>query len=167
MLARRSNIAATVALALGALALGCDSPSVVSQPLDFSHKRHAEADIDCLTCHEQAADAPVATLPPLRACMKCHKEPQGKEPDEAKVREYAEKGEPIPWVQVNWLPGHVYFSHRAHVGFAEMECKACHGDMAQLTHSLDRPNTDHLSMSACMACHEQKNASNDCVACHK
>jgi menaquinone reductase, multiheme cytochrome c subunit len=157
--------------ALAVVFVGCETapsfgPGKVTQPLHFSHKRHFEADIDCLSCHEQAGDAPMATLPSITACMKCHKEPQGEHPDEAKVREYGERREEIPWIQVNRMAGHVYFSHRAHVTFAEMECDVCHGDMTVLDEPVSVPNV-RLSMRECMNCHQKMNATNDCVACHK
>lgn len=156
-------------LLLAPLALGsaCLEAPTVQQPFDFSHKRHHEADIDCLTCHEKAADAPAATLPVLKMCMKCHKEKQGDTPQEATLLEYGKRKEEPPWVQVNRMSGHVYFSHRAHVGIAEMECAECHGDMKKVERALTVSNTAHLDMRACINCHAAKGASNDCVACHQ
>lgn len=152
-----------VFFALGA----CFEEPVVQQPFEFSHKRHFEAEIDCLTCHEKAADEPHATLPLLKGCMKCHKEKQGDTPEEGVLLQYAARKEEPPWVQVNHVAGHVYFSHRAHVGFAEMECDVCHGDMKKVEHVLTRSNTEHLTMRACIACHAKQGASNDCVVCHQ
>lgn len=153
--------------ALTLLGGGCDQPAV-AQPIDFSHKRHHDAEIECLTCHEQAADAPAATLPPLRVCAKCHKEIQGKDPaPEQLIQQAVLKKQEVAWVQVNRLPGHVYFSHRAHVGFAQMKCESCHGQMAALEHPLAEPNAGKLTMRGCMNCHQQHAASLDCIACHK
>jgi len=146
---------------------GCSGDAPVQQPFEFSHKRHFEAEIDCLTCHEKAADEPHATLPVIRGCMKCHKEKQGKTPEEDVLLQYAGRKEEVPWVQVNNLPGHVYFSHRAHVGFAEMECSTCHGEMKKVEHALTRSNVEHLTMRACINCHQEKSVTNDCVTCHK
>lgn len=158
-----------LALVLAPLALwsACLEAPAAQQPFEFSHKRHHEAEIDCTTCHEKAADAPHATLPILRGCMKCHKERQGETPEEGVLLEYAARKEEPPWVQVNRMPGHVYFSHRAHVGIAEMECKTCHGDMTRVERALTETNVGHLTMRACIGCHEEKGASTDCVACHK
>ena len=64
---RRVGLCCLLAIAL----CGCDRGEPVIQPIDFSHKRHVEAQIDCLTCHEQVADGPAATLPPLRVCAAC------------------------------------------------------------------------------------------------
>lgn len=145
----------------------CDKPQAVTQPMAFNHKRHVEADVDCLTCHETAADAPAASLPALRVCAKCHKEVQGKDPArEQAILEAVKNKQEIPWVQVNRVAGHVYFSHRAHVGFAEMECDVCHGDMKAVEQAVTRPNAP-LTMGTCMACHDKKGASNDCLACHQ
>ena len=149
------------------LSLGCSSGAPVDQPINFSHKRHVEAEVECLTCHETASDLPAAGLPRLRVCSKCHKELQGKDPEENKILQYVQKKEEVPWVQVNNLPGHVYFSHRAHVGFAEMDCEVCHAGMKQLDTSLRESNVKHLTMSACMDCHAAKHAANECVTCHK
>ena len=147
--------------------VACSGPPPVQQPFEFSHKRHTEAEVDCLTCHEKAADEPHATLPILKICMKCHKEKQGKTPEEDVLLEYGKKKEEPPWVQVNQKPGHVYFSHRAHVGFAEMDCAECHGDMKKVEHALTETNVGHLTMRACIACHAKKGVTNDCVTCHK
>jgi len=155
---------AVVALTAGA----CDRVAPVVQPMEFNHKRHHEAEVECSTCHDQAADGPAATLPPLRVCAKCHKEIQGKDPlPEKAIMEAVLAKQEVPWIQVNRMEGHVYFSHRVHVGFAEMKCEACHGQMEKLERALVSSNVDHLTMEKCMSCHEAKGANIDCIACHK
>ena len=140
---------------------------LVAQPIAFDHARHTEEGLACLDCHARAQSSPYAGVPLVKACMLCHAEPQGENPEEPKVREYAERGEPIPWVRVNRLPGHVYFSHEAHVRWGEMECAECHGDVASSTQPLVRSQIEHLTMERCMSCHSEQGASNDCLACHK
>lgn len=144
----------------------CSAPPPVEQPMRFSHKVHVEADMECTTCHETATELPAAGLPRLRVCAKCHKELQGTDPEEQKILEAVTARREVPWVQVNALPGHVYFSHRAHAGFAEMDCEACHAGMKALDASLARPNVGHLTMRACMDCHARKGANNECSTCH-
>jgi menaquinone reductase, multiheme cytochrome c subunit len=174
-------IGSLLALAALVVYLGCNQGSTapgeshassarteVVQPLQFDHKVHIEAeDMDCLDCHKFAAKSPNATLPLLKDCKDCHSEAQGKHPDEPKVREYLEANKEIPWERVNRMPGHVYFSHRAHVGFAEMKCWDCHTDFRQATKPLVKSDVEHLTMAKCMECHKQKNADNQCSACHK
>lgn len=142
-------------------------PRPVVQPIAFDHKRHLQEDIDCKGCHKQVEEGAHATLPSIKACLLCHQEAKGKHPDEPKVREYAKDGREIPWAQANRLVGHVYFSHAAHVKYAKLDCRDCHGDMKEATEAVTRSQVDHLTMSRCMACHEEKGVRNDCLVCHK
>ncbi len=150
------------------LLIGCapGSPRVV-QPLAFSHRIHHEQDTLCVDCHLQAEIGVYATLPGIKTCLLCHDEPQGESPQEPEVREYAEREEPIPWVQVNRVEGHVYFSHAAHVTFGEMTCEECHGDVTTLEEPLATSQIEGLTMTVCMDCHDERGASNDCLICHK
>ena len=160
-------IGLSAAIALGLSALGLRrAPEPVEQPIAFDHARHAE-ELSCLDCHARADEGPYATLPLVSACLLCHAEAQGDHPDEPKIRELAETRGEIPWVRVNRLPGHVYFSHEAHVRWARMECAACHGDMTQATEPVTESQIDDLTMGRCMACHAERGAANDCLACHK
>jgi hypothetical protein len=142
-----------------------DAPIV--QPIAFDHARHAQEGLACTDCHAQADHGSYATLPRLARCMLCHKEAQGTHADEPKLREYARRNEEVPWVEVNRLPGHVHFSHVAHVRFGALDCSTCHGDMAHATAPPPRSQIDGLTMGRCMDCHAERHASNDCIACHK
>ncbi len=148
-----------------ALAASCEVPPV-AQPLEFSHARHIKADMECISCHASVEDQAMATLPTIDKCMECHEEKRGESQAEPKVREYAQRGEEIPWQRVNLLPGHVYFSHAAHVTLGEMKCEQCHGAVDKVDVALTTPNID-LDMDACMACHDEKQADNGCLVCHK
>jgi hypothetical protein len=149
---------------LGALR---DHEPGLAQPIAFDHARHAEEELACLDCHKLAETSAHASLPLLATCMLCHAEAKGADPDEPKVRAFAGRGEQIPWVQVNRLPGHVYFSHAMHVKLGHMECADCHGNMAAAKLPVTTSQVDHLTMSKCMSCHRERAASNDCLACHK
>lgn len=143
------------------------SPRPVVQPIAFNHKRHMEEDMSCTDCHKTVDKSPYAGFPTVEACMLCHAEAKGEHPDEPKVREYAEAGKEIPWVQVNRMEGHVYFYHAAHVNYAKMDCKECHGDMKERTEPVTSSQVSHLTMNQCMSCHAEKHVSNDCLKCHK
>jgi hypothetical protein len=159
--------AAFVALGAGGMHLAREREVQIEQPIAFDHARHAVEGMACLDCHARAADGAYATTPRLAACMLCHAEPKGEHPDEPRLREIAEAGGEIAWVQVNRLPGHVYFSHEAHVTWAEMECADCHGRMEEATLPPARSQIDGLTMTRCMECHEERGARNDCIDCHK
>lgn len=160
-----ASVGLTAALLLGSTSI--ESEGGVQQPFDFNHKLHMGEDLTCTGCHLRAEEGEYATMPPLRACLLCHEEAQGEDPDEPKVREFAELGDYAPWVQVNRLPGHVYFSHEAHVSWGAMECAECHGEIAEATQVLTRSQVEDLTMDACMDCHAERGASLDCNACHK
>jgi hypothetical protein len=145
----------------------------VKQPIFFSHKIHIEVEeLECQDCHKLAEKSRWAGIPKISECADCHSEPpdEFKYPqfknEEAKVREYVKNNEEIPWVQVNKLPGHVYFSHKAHVVWAEMSCEDCHKGAKEKFEPYQKSDIAYLTMGKCMSCHEKKGASLDCITCH-
>ncbi len=146
---------------------GCRrQPVPVGQPMALSHQRHMQADMKCVTCHPGSEEQAQAQFPTVADCMDCHHKARGTEPDEPKVRWYAEHKLEIPWVRVDRLPGHVYFSHAAHVTLAKMSCESCHQGIGQRTQPLSLPDV-HPTMEECMRCHRERGASNECRTCHK
>ena len=146
---------------------GCRrEPVPVQQPMALSHKRHMEANMKCVTCHPGAEDQVLAQFPTVVDCMDCHFKARGDHPDEPKVRQYAERKQEIPWLRVDRLPGHVYFSHGVHMTAAKMRCEECHQGILEATKPLALPDV-HLTMEDCMRCHSERKASNQCKACHK
>ena len=154
------------------------------QPLEFNHAVHAQENISCDDCHSKADEGPHATFPSLKQCLLCHKEATEGESDEseaakdpaaaARKREVARKlavfvkaGNGVPWLTVNRLVGHVYFSHVAHVRFGKMKCEECHGDMSVAKTPPEQSQIENLTMRRCMECHTERGASNDCLTCHK
>lgn len=168
----RTGILLAVAIVLlvggGMVLARLGGPEPRRQPIAFSHAIHVQGqELECRDCHEDAWTKPYAGFPSTRSCADCHREAEGDHPDEPKVREYAKRQEEIPWVQVNRNPGHVYFSHRAHVTFAEMSCESCHGDVASRDEPITIPTEELHSMDHCMDCHREREASLECMACHK
>lgn len=146
------------------------APKPVTQPVAFNHKHHMDdkLGLSCEGCHKGVETGPHATIPAVSTCIKlCHTDPQGTHPDEPKLREYAAKGEAIPWNQANKVVGHVYFSHVAHVKWGKLDCKECHGDMKNREEPVTLTQTHNLDMNTCMKCHKEKGVSNDCLRCHK
>lgn len=165
---RRSGAGVALAL-LAATGIGPSSapPPLVVQPLPFNHQRHVEEGVGCTDCHSRAAIAAKAGHPLLKACVLCHQEQKGESAAEAKLREFITAKTEVPWVRVNRLVGHVYFSHEAHVTRGQMDCAECHGDMKSKTTPTTASQIDHLDMRACMECHERRGAANDCITCHQ
>lgn len=133
------------------------------QPLAFSHKLHAGSNgIPCLYCHRTVTHSRLAGIPSVSDCRACHLYISPEAPEVRKLTGYWDRREPIPWVRVNGLPDHVYFTHMMHIR-AGIDCTACHGDVA----SMERiSRTASLKMGWCLGCHRQHKASIDCWTCH-
>ena len=168
------------------------------QPIPYSHKLHAgELGIDCRYCHARVEVAAVATLPPTKICMNCHKVVARDSAALEPLRESAASGAPIEWTRVHKLPDYAYFDHGVHIR-AGVGCASCHGAIQEMEVV---QQAKPLSMGWCLDCHrnpdmhlrplgevtnmewsppktqmamakqirrERKiNASTDCSACHR
>ena len=140
--------------------------SKVGQPIAFNHKKHIDQGLECDTCHKYYKTQTFSGIPDSSVCLECHKEPITKSPEEEKIRQYAKKGEQIPWRRIYREPDHVFYSHQAHVVLAKIECKTCHDDIAQREKPPARPFVQ-MTMGWCMRCHKERKASNDCLTCHE
>lgn len=139
------------------------SPPAAGAPIPFSHRVHAlDGGLDCQLCHAYARRGPVAGLPPVARCAGCHRFVV---PDSAASRAILARlaaGEPIAWPRVHRLPPHVRFTHKRHVR-AGVACQDCHGDVAAMR---TVEQVAPLTMGWCVACHEQRQAPDDCLTCH-
>jgi len=157
-------------LVLVLCAAGCGNAKV--QPMPFNHKLHVtKAELQCDSCHENVAEGAVAGFPRVRVCMRCHKNEEPANPAAVPyiedIRRHAKEGTDIPWQRLYVLPRHVYFSHRRHTEIAGLECKECHGDMAELEAPPSEPVAKTLTMTNCLACHVERKVLNDCAGCHR
>jgi hypothetical protein len=139
------------------------------QPVQFPHDLHAgKLGMNCLYCHWGAERSAVANLPAVSTCMGCHKMAATERPEVQKLAGYWARGEPIPWVEVYWLPDHVRFDHRRHVK-AGLSCQTCHGPVETMKVLYQFPS---LKMGWCIGCHRQRlhdprfPTSTDCLICH-
>lgn len=134
------------------------------QPIDFSHKIHAgDYRISCLYCHTNARRSPVAGVPSVQLCMGCHTITAADRPEVRKLKGYWDRQEPIPWIKIFGQPDFVAFSHVAHVR-ADVACEECHGPVQ----TMDRVHKAvDLTMDRCLGCHRDRQASIDCVTCHR
>lgn len=156
--------------ALCVLALaGCDEDAKEMARLRAlnNHSKHVGLNMDCAACHIGARDSAYAGLPSVDTCAKCHRSDREFPPTPPELMEYIDSGTEIPWVRVNRLPGHVYFSHETHVKYGHFDCGECHGDMKDPVNPVERPLVQTPKMAVCIECHRQQHASTDCLACHK
>lgn len=135
-----------------------------AQPVAFSHKIHVgDRGISCVYCHQGVATTPNALLPSTETCMDCHRVVKPDSPEVQKVAKAFQSGTGIPWVRVTDLPDFVRFTHQRHIK-AGVDCMSCHGDVARM----DRVHkAKALTMGECLACHQQRKASTDCLTCHQ
>lgn len=139
------------------------------QPIAFSHQIHAgKLQMDCRYCHYGAAKSAFANIPAVSTCMGCHKIAVADRPEVQKLTGFWDRGEPIPWVKVHYLPDHVKFNHKRHVK-AGIACQDCHGPVQEMPVVYQY---NSLKMGWCVSCHRERlddpkfPASMDCLVCH-
>ncbi len=161
------------------------------QPLQFSHKVHAEtAGMTCENCHFFNEDGRFSGIPVLAKCTECHSEVLGASPHEKiLVDEYVKKNREIPWLVYAKQPQNAYFSHASHVKLAHFACSECHGPhgttdslrayqrnrisgysrdiWGSSISGLKTASWDGMKMSDCADCHTKHNVPNTCLKCHK
>lgn len=136
----------------------------ISQPIQYSHKQHIAAGLQCLDCHSGADTGAAATIPSVTKCMLCHAKVAAAKPEIKKVAAYAASRREIPWQRVYGFEPQalVKFKHAPHVRRG-INCATCHGDMTQAATAEKLVNHN---MGSCLSCHRQNGASEDCATCH-
>jgi len=159
------------------------------QPIFFRHVRMAGAPqwektdkgelvnnggfgIPCLYCHTMPYKGRHSTVPSTAVCMNCHSTVGLGREWVLKLREYWDRGEPIPWVKVHDLPDFVYYDHSAHLnaktdkGKPKVACADCHGKVEEMEEvAVQHP----FNMGWCLDCHRKPEMAGpvDCIACHR
>ena len=190
-------------LALGTLAYALSNSRKgyePRQPIAFSHARMAGAPvwrvtetgdrvndggfgIPCMYCHTMSYKGRHATLPSTAVCMNCHSSIGLNKEWVLKMRDFWDRGEPIPWVKVHDLPDFVYFDHSVHLnatnaqgqsklpltdahGQPMVACQTCHGDVAAMPIVSVQNN---FNMQWCLDCHRkpEMKAPTSCITCHR
>jgi hypothetical protein len=124
------------------------------QPVSFPHSVHVDQlGLDCRYCHSAVERSWYSNVPAAGTCINCHGPKNGNilgnDPRLALVRESAESGKPIPWVQVHKVPDYVYFNHSVHVNRG-VSCVECHGQINQMDEVY---HAKPFGMSFCLECH--------------
>jgi hypothetical protein len=139
----------------------------VPQPVAFNHRKHTQdLNLSCEFCHKYVRDGAHAGLPAAETCSMCHQAPLGSSPEAARVTELLAEGDPLQFNKLVRLPSHVYYTHRRHVGIAELECDNCHGAIADTERPPERPLIS-ITMEFCIDCHTERGQTRDCNACHR
>ena len=154
------------------------------QPVDFSHKVHAEtAGMKCEDCHAFRDDGTYAGIPTLDKCAGCHTAAMGTTAAEKDfIERYVTPQREPEWASYARQPENVYFSHVTHVKLGQVKCESCHGALGS-TDKLPRYQEDRISgysrdiwgaagrpgmtMDDCVACHRKRGLEHSCLDCHK
>ena len=164
---RRSALAALVLLAVTVLLLLGGGGPAVSQPITFNHLKHTQKlGLGCQFCHPYVSTGAHAGLPGRETCALCHQAPLGESPEAARLTELLAAGAPLRFNKLFRLADHVNYTHRRHVGIAQLECRNCHGAIAETQRPPLRPLV-RIDMAFCLSCHRARDQSQDCVACHR
>jgi len=153
---------AAIGVAVGAL-----GTPPVPQPVAFNHLKHTqELGLNCEFCHVYVKKGAHAGLPDAQTCSMCHTAPQGTSTEAARVTTLIAQGDPLTFNKLFGLAPHVFYTHRRHVGIAELECENCHGKIAESERPPDRALVK-VDMDFCMDCHREQGQTLDCNACHR
>jgi hypothetical protein len=134
-----------------------------TQPLPFSHKKHADLGLVCQMCHTNPEPGSRMTFPATQTCMSCHIAVASDTPAIESLHAFSASGNEIPWVRVYTVTPGVTWSHKAHLD-AGAQCETCHGDISQAEAVSE--TTSVLAMATCISCHQAREAATDCVICH-
>ena len=146
------------------------------QPVDFSHKVHAEkAGAKCDDCHPFRDDGTFAGAPTLGQCSGCHAALMGTTAAEKTfVEQYITPNREPQWRSYAQQPENVFFSHAAHVKRGKLVCAKCHGAIGESDklppHREDRISgysRETMPMDACIECHRENRMEHSCMDCHK
>lgn len=158
--------AVLILAAVAFLVIASRSPAV-PQPVAFNHRKHTEdLGLNCEFCHTYVRSGAHAGLPGPETCSICHSARQGTSEEAARVTELLDQGDPLRFNKLFRLPTHVFYTHRRHVGIAELECQNCHGTIAESERPPPRPMVQ-ITMDFCLDCHREQQATLDCNACHR
>ena len=135
-----------------------------TQPIPFSHKKHAgQLKIDCKYCHINADRSQHASVPAMNVCMNCHRNVKTDSPHIQRLTRHYNEGRPIQWMRVHELPDFVRFTHKPHV-LAGLDCSSCHGDVKNMEVVHQEAS---LTMGWCMQCHRGQTTPKKVLASHK
>ncbi len=128
----------------------------------FDHVIHAENDLECTDCHRAIAGSDGITTPDRADCADCHAEYEaGKPPGKYDLSLFASSDS--PWQHVSRLPDERIFSHQDHVAVVA-QCRDCH---VGITGSRRVDKSLAVTMDACVSCHTEQRAANECQTCHR
>lgn len=128
----------------------------------FSHKVHAEEEIDCDECHDEIAndaETIVQAIPRKPQCTECHEE---EVEDNCKMC-HTDVKSPATWDTVD--SRQIIFSHQLHLK-RKAKCGDCHVGIKKVR-AVSAAQPIIPQHNECKSCHQQDLESGRCRRCHK
>lgn len=154
----------------------------LSPLVNFDHKKHKEADVKCIQCHENGTDSKKVSgnsmIPKMGVCVQCHKENKVASTEDCTTCHISgfELAKPLSHTPL-WKK-----SHGKEVSQAEISgsCATCHtkknGNDCLECHMKEKPSSHtiawrmrghaqyaQMNRESCSTCHKQS----ECITCHK
>jgi len=136
---------------------------LITQPIAFSHRQHAQAGMKCESCHQILAANGKMQIPGVADCRACHQSIRADSPAIRKLAQIQRDDDLISWIRVYTLPDFVFFDHRKHISAASVACAVCHASVKDRDVLLQEKD---ISMVACVDCHKLRKAPLNCDLCH-
>lgn len=152
-------------------------PQVI--PLNFNHKVHMEAGMDCTACHAANKstkssdnllpheDYSATSHPECEDCHDIEAAAKGEKTDPPAQCELCHAGfdrtaqkAPAP---IDFPAPNLIFDHNVHVKGQKIDCKVCHTDVADVRVATRQQLP---KMGTCLTCHDGRSASAECKTCH-
>ncbi|MFQ6114220.1 MAG: cytochrome c3 family protein, partial [bacterium] len=138
-----------------------EKPLKRQEILKFSHKFHQiEVETTCTDCHTKAAESTLVSdnlLPTMEDCSSCH----DVESEEECTLCHFEDEE--TWLPLEATARELIFNHKFHVIEAGIDCEKCHKNLAEV----DFADAQSMPvMAECGSCHNNQQATLECVNCH-
>jgi hypothetical protein len=172
--------------ALGAVVSPAPSPLIYPAetiPIAFDHAQHARLGATCESCHQSAQTSTSAAdnlIPPEAACRSCHKIDRTQPTKAVAHGQGAARCDACHKDATGsaWMPGqaamaepprvvlarpNLKFNHRLHAARG-IACALCHANAE--TQQAPVTRVDLPLMATCLGCHDGKQATARCSACH-
>lgn len=147
--------------------------------LMFSHGVHADASIDCETCHvniDNVKHGMQAEIPDMDLCIDCHKE-MGRKDECSVCHEKIRKGIPPEDHKKNWMRSHGMAMSKGSIRGNKNNCSICHSDTSCVECHRETKPQDHnhfwkekghgtmalMDRKRCSMCHR----TDYCIQCHQ
>ena len=152
-------------LSLSAFAFQSEADSTNKEIIKFSHQFHADEDVACTDCHNEAENSTDlisgSLLPTMDVCADCH---DVEDEDECSTCHYEDVQVPFPTKKAELI-----FNHKSHLENEDVECTQCHSGLDKVDFGFES-STLFPKMEKCNECHSNsgiaKATNFACESCH-